>query len=96
MKDRTAIAVDPSKELFEIAVEKEGRVLERKRLRRRQVAAYFSAQPAATVVMEACGTSHHWGQMIRGLGHRSPDTVVRQQAPRDPARVEPGQGARWP
>ena len=42
MKDRTAIAVDPSKELFEIAVEKEGRVLERKRLRRRQVAAYFS------------------------------------------------------
>lgn len=70
MENRTTIAVDLSKDLFEIAVEREGRILERKRLRRKQMAAYFSEQPAATVVMEACGSSHHWGRVMRDLGHQ--------------------------
>jgi transposase len=69
MENPTTIAVDLSKDVFEVAVEREGRVLERKRLRRKQVVAYFSEQPAATVVMEACGSSHHWGRVIGGLGH---------------------------
>ena len=70
MEDATTIAVDLSKDVFEIGVEKEGRIYERKRLRKGQMAVYFCTQPAATVVMEACGTSHHWGRLIRGLGHR--------------------------
>lgn len=70
MENPTTFAVDLSKDLFEVAMERDGRVVERKRLRRKQLAAYFSEKPAATVVMEACGSSHHWGRVIGGLGHR--------------------------
>lgn len=70
MEDRTTYAVDLSKEIFEVAMETDGRVTERKRLRRKQMASYFSDKPGATVVMEACGTSHHWGRVLGSLGHR--------------------------
>jgi transposase len=31
---------------------------------------FMAQQPQATVVMEACGSAHHWGRKIQGLGHR--------------------------
>lgn len=70
MENPTTFAVDLSKDVFEVAMERDGRVAERKRLKRKQLAAYFFEKPAATVVMEACGSSHHWGRVIGGLGHR--------------------------
>ena len=30
---------------------------------------FFEAQPACTVVLEACGAAHHWGRVLTGLGH---------------------------
>jgi transposase len=30
----------------------------------------MAQQPAATVYMEACGSSHHWGRKLGALGHR--------------------------
>ena len=47
MEDATTIAVDLSKDVFEIGVEKKGRICERKRLRKGQMAVYFCTQPAA-------------------------------------------------
>jgi transposase len=67
----TTIAVDLAKSVFEIAVSKDpGRVCQRRRLTRGQMTAFFANRPAATVLMEACGTAHFWGRLLRGFGHR--------------------------
>ena len=69
-KDMT-IAVDLAKTVFEIAASKEpGRVCLRKRLSRRQMLPFFSQQSPATVLLEACGSSHHWARQLQTLGHR--------------------------
>lgn len=69
MENPTTIAVDLSKNVFEIAVERDGRICERKRLNRRQMVEFFSQCEGATVVMEACGSSHYWGRKLKSLGH---------------------------
>jgi transposase len=69
MENPTTIAIDLSKNVFEIAVERQGRICQRKRLNRRQMVEFFSQCPSATVVMEACGSSHHWGRILKRLGH---------------------------
>ena len=71
MEHPTTIAVDLAKSVFEVAVSREpGRVCQRRRLSRGQMAAFFANRPAATVLMEACGTAHFWGRLLRGFGHR--------------------------
>jgi len=65
------IAVDLSKSVFEVAVSREpGRVCERRRLLRNQMTRFFAQRPPATVLLEACGSSHHWARQIESLGHR--------------------------
>ena len=51
MENPTTIAVDLSKNVFEIAVERQGRICQRKRLNRRQLVEFFSRSPSATVLM---------------------------------------------
>jgi transposase len=71
MANDTRIAVDVAKAVFEIAVsDRPGRVSRRERLRRDQFLVFFAQQPAATVVMEACGSSHYWGRRLEQLGHQ--------------------------
>jgi transposase len=71
MQNDTRIAVDVAKAVFEIAVsDRPGRVTRRERLPRAQFLTFFAQHPAATVVMEACGSAHHWGRRIEQLGHR--------------------------
>jgi transposase len=69
MENPTTIAVDLSKSVFEIAVERQGRICQRKRLGRRQMTEFFSQVERAVVVMEACGSSHYWGRKLQKLGH---------------------------
>ncbi len=69
MENPTTIAVDLSKSVFEVAVEREGRICQRKRLNRRQLVAFLSQCPKALVLMETCGTSHYWGRVAQGFGH---------------------------
>jgi transposase len=69
MENPTTIAIDLSKNVFEIAVERQGRICQRKRLSRRQTITFLSQSPKATVLMEACGSSHDIGRMAQGLGH---------------------------
>jgi transposase len=67
----TTIAVDLSKTVFEIALSNHpGRVCERKRLSRTRLASFFSNRPAATVLLEACGSAHHWARQLQSMGHR--------------------------
>ena len=66
----TTIAVDIAKSVFEIAVsEQPGRVSERHRLSRASFLKFFAERQPATVLMEACGSAHHWAREISCLGH---------------------------
>jgi transposase len=64
------VGLDLAKSVFQAhAADASGGVLLRKKLRRSQVLAFFSAQPRYTVAMEACGSAHHWAREISKLGH---------------------------
>lgn len=66
----TTIAVDLAKSVFEVAVShRPGRVSSTRRLSRTQFARLLAEQAPATLVMEACGTSHYWGREARSRGH---------------------------
>ena len=86
MKD-TTIAVDIAKDVFEIAVSHEpGVVDEKRRVTRKKFLSFFVNRPIATVVMEACGSSHHWARELEKLGHRVvllPPHVVRPYVQRN-------------
>jgi transposase len=71
VQNNTRIAVDIAKAVFEIALsDRPGRVTQTARPRRGQFLEFFAQQPAATVVMEACGSAHYWARRIEQLGHR--------------------------
>jgi transposase len=61
--DATTVAVDLAKDVFEVAVANHAhRVMNRKRLARRQVESFIEGLSAGTtVVMEACGTAPPFG-----------------------------------
>lgn len=65
----TTIAIDLAKSVFELAVADEhGKVIERKRLGRTQFQRYFDNRFFDHVVMEACGSSNHWGRWFAAKG----------------------------
>jgi transposase len=71
MSNDTAIAVDVAKNVFQVGIsESPGRVRKAERLQRAQFLPFLAAQPASTVVMEACGSSQYWARRIEELGHR--------------------------
>jgi transposase len=71
VQNDTRIAVDVAKSVFEVAVSvRPGQVARRERLTRDRFLPFMAQQPSATVVMEACGSSHHWGRKLRALGHQ--------------------------
>jgi transposase len=57
-----------------------GQVRERHRLSRERFRRFLAEQPGATVLMEACGSAHHWTRYAEAHGHRAvlvPPHVVR-------------------
>src|SRR5205085_9570218 len=70
MKDKT-IAVDLAKSVFEIGISGEpGHVEQCHRLSRSKLLEFFAVQEPAMVVMEACGSAHHWGRQFQKCGHK--------------------------
>lgn len=68
--EHTTIAVDLAKSVFQVAVSHRiGQVTSEHRLRRSQMMPFFAQQPAATVLLEACGSAHHWARELQRLGH---------------------------
>ena len=68
MENDTLVAVDIAKEVFELGVsDRPGRVVRRRRLARFEFLEFFAQLPAATVVMEACGSAHFWGAGSKSL-----------------------------
>lgn len=63
------VGVDLSKNVFELAVaDEQWRVVERARLTRSQFERWFANRAVGRVVMEACGSAHHWGRWLAGMG----------------------------
>jgi transposase len=69
--DPTTIGVDLAKSVFELALaDRHGHVIDRRRLTRRQFERFLATQPPCHLIMETCGTAHHWGRTARGHGHQ--------------------------
>jgi transposase len=64
------IGLDTSKQVFQVhgVSENEQPVL-RRQLRRGEVEKFFAKLAPTRIGIEACGASHHWARLLRGLGH---------------------------
>jgi len=70
MQAVTTIGLDIAKSVFQVhGVDAEGKVLIRRKLKRRYVLAFFQKLPPCLVGIEACATSHHWSRELKALGH---------------------------
>jgi transposase len=70
--DATTVAVDLAKDIFEVAVANRARrIVDRKRLTRRQFERCLEELATDTeVIMEAGGTAHYWGRRCQARGLR--------------------------
>lgn len=65
----TTVAVDLAKSVFQLAVADEHwRVIQTHRLTRTQFERWFSNREVSLVIMEACGSAHHWARWLNALG----------------------------
>ena len=82
----THVAVDLAKSVFQVAVSTTpGHIDQHHRLSRERFRRFFAERQGMDVLMEACGTAHHWGRELEALGHR-----VRLLPPSDVARYRDG------
>ena len=82
----TQVSVDLAKSVFQVAISSEpGRVDRHHRLSRERFRRFFAERDSTEVLMEACGTAHHWGRELQAMGHR-----VRLLPPSDVARYRDG------
>lgn len=66
----TMIGVDLAKSVFQVhGASMTGQVRFRRKLSRQAFRAFMAEQPAAVVVMEACGSAHYWARVLSGYGH---------------------------
>jgi transposase len=65
----TTVAINLAKNVFELAVtDARGHLVERCRLTRGQFERWFANRQVGLVVMEACGSAHHWGRWLQAKG----------------------------
>jgi transposase len=70
MRNHTLVAVDLAKNVLQFVIStRAGQVASSKRLSRGKFLEFFAQLPEATVVMEACGSAHHWAWELQKLGH---------------------------
>lgn len=70
MQHITTIGIDLAKEVLAVCVMDEtGAVVTSKVLKRDAFVAWAEQLPPCTVVMEACGSAHHWGRWFASRGH---------------------------
>jgi transposase len=62
--------MDTSKHIFQLhGVNAAEEVVLRKKLRRKEMVAFFEKLAPTVIGIEACGASHHWARLLRSLGH---------------------------
>ena len=66
----TTIGLDIAKSIFHLyAVNKMGRYVMKKQLKRHQLRAYFARLEPCMIAMEACGGANYWAREMKRLGH---------------------------
>ena len=64
------IGLDLAKSVFQIhGVDREGRVVIRRRVGRQRLMAVFADLPPCRIGLEACASAHYGGRRLAGLGH---------------------------
>lgn len=69
MSSASLVGVDVAKSVFQLAVaDGSWKVVQTHRLTRSQFERWFVNREVGLVVMEACGSAHHWARWLNGLG----------------------------
>jgi transposase len=64
------IGMDTSKHVFQLhGVNAAETPVLRKKLRRREMVAFFEKLAPTVIAIEACGASHHWARLLQSFGH---------------------------
>jgi transposase len=64
------IGMDTSKHFFQLhGVNDLEKIVLRKKMRRKEMIAFFITLGPTVIGIEACGASHHWARLLRSLGH---------------------------
>jgi transposase len=64
------IGLDTSKHVLQVhGVSENEQAVLRRQLRRGEVEKFFAKRAPTRIGIEACGASHHWARLLRGLGH---------------------------
>ena len=70
MEQISRIGMDTSKRFFQLhGVNAAEKVVLRKKLRRKEMVAFFEKLAPTVIGIEACGASHHWARLLRSFGH---------------------------
>lgn len=65
------IGMDTSKHIFQLhGVNAAEAPVLRKKLRRKEMMAFFAKLEPTEIAIEACGASHHWARLLQSFGHR--------------------------
>lgn len=65
----TTVAVDLAKNIYQLAVaNSDWKIIETHRLTRTQFERWFVNRTVGIVIMEACGSAHHWARWLNTLG----------------------------
>lgn len=72
MNEITLLGIDLAKNVFQlIGVDKHHKEVMKKRLSRAKLQEFVRKLPASTILMEACGSSNHWGRTFNAMGHEA-------------------------
>jgi len=64
------IGMDTSKHIFQLhGVNAADEPVLRRKLRRKEMVAFFEMLAPTVIAIEACGASHHWARLLRSFGH---------------------------
>lgn len=65
----TTVGIDLAKTVFQVhGVDQRGKPVVEKRLKRKQVLAFFAQLTPCLVGMEACGGAHYWARKLQAQG----------------------------
>jgi len=66
----TTVGIDLAKNCFQLAeADAQFRISRRARMTRTRFVQWMCQLPQCQIVMEACGTAHHWARVLASLGH---------------------------
>ena len=70
MDQISRIGMDTSKHIFQLHGVNAAEVpVLRKKLRRKEMVAFFQKLAPTVIAIEACGASHHWARLLQSFGH---------------------------